>query len=334
MRKWISAFTLIELLVVIAIIAILAGLLLPALARAREESRRKACDSNLTQVVKACITYQEPNGDFFPAFLQGWFSNPAFPGQYGTPQTLQTGPQAIALSTSQLGSTLANGGNQGSDNTFQPMPSLAVLYPAYVDNVKIFGCPSTPDRPQIAFRYYNGSRHTCFGWMPDPLETGTIQHVLAPGAAVNPLSVLVYCDDDPAVDTGLEVAGTSKCSYFYDEKTNFRDIGPGQAIACDADGQTWLTAMGKHPSYLTYADQQGVAGGTGTTVSWWRPKKSNHDNGQNVMYFDGHVKWVETVYCSRDPNDNIFNPQTLWGQDTDAYLWDGTIADSRTAQSQ
>ena len=66
MRKWLSAFTLIELLVVIAIIAILAGLLLPALARAREESRRKSCASNMSQIVKACTTYQEPNGDFFP----------------------------------------------------------------------------------------------------------------------------------------------------------------------------------------------------------------------------------------------------------------------------
>src|SRR3972149_2343018 len=71
MRKWLSGFTLIELLVVIAIIAILAGLLLPALARAREESRRKSCNSNLGQIVKACTTYQEPNGDFFPSHWDG-----------------------------------------------------------------------------------------------------------------------------------------------------------------------------------------------------------------------------------------------------------------------
>jgi len=285
MRKWLSAFTLIELLVVIAIIAILAGLLLPALARAREESRRKSCNSQLGQIVKGATTYQEPNGDFFPAFMQG--------AAYGA-----------AANT-----------YQPKDNTFQPMASLAVLYPTYVDNVKVFGCPSTSDIPAVAFRYYSGCRHTCFGFKVDPMEGGPNgpQGTLT----INGLpSITGYNYTDPAWYTGYEVRIASKCSYFYDEFTHFRDIGPGQAIAADGDGYTWLTPAGSHPAYPA---QDRL------------PKKSNHDSGMNVMYFDGHVKWMETNYSSRDPMDNIYCPNIGWGADTDAYLWDGATNDQKAA---
>ena len=59
-------FTLIELLVVVAIIGILVSLLLPSLAKAREQARIAVCQSNLSQLGKMCIVYVSDNDSFYP----------------------------------------------------------------------------------------------------------------------------------------------------------------------------------------------------------------------------------------------------------------------------
>lgn len=116
-----SAFTLIELLVVIAIISILASILFPVFARARENARRTTCLSNLKQINLGMMQYTQDNDERYPVYV--YFNTTETPG------VVSPGP--------------ANGGQWYPSSTSTYWFWQNMIYP-YVKSVQVFICPSSP----------------------------------------------------------------------------------------------------------------------------------------------------------------------------------------------
>lgn len=88
-KSYRKAFTLIELLVVIAIIAILASILFPVFARARENARRTSCASNLKQIALGVLQYTQDYDEKFPLYRSNTAANTTSSNPYGFADEIQ-----------------------------------------------------------------------------------------------------------------------------------------------------------------------------------------------------------------------------------------------------
>lgn len=205
--KYSQGFTLIELLVVIAIIAILAAILFPVFAQAREKARQSSCLSNLKQFGTAWTLYADDYDE-----------------------------RACPIYLSDFATWWDGYDNTWVDGTFYYDKGL--LSP-YIKNGQISKCPSftgkTFDRPNTGYAYnrlIGGEYQWASGiFDPEPISLSEI---------TNPSKIVLFCD--AAMNNGGEIYGSQilqNPSYTKNmTRTHFRHIGKANVTFCDGHAKS------------------------------------------------------------------------------------------------
>ncbi len=306
-------FTLIELLVVIAIIGILAAILLPALARARESARRSSCQNNLKQYGIILKMYDGEAGGLFPRV-------------HGDESWGRTAPASCvgAITAAKQGDAVA---------IFSP--NMRALYPEYLTDPKVIVCPSDPDAaksnpygqlsdaPGQSCPYKgeisNGNvSYTYFGFVlnktnsTDPtLDSALLQ--LTPSIPVysqlayllmaitkNPLNPTgAFSDGDPTNDGALDKDVDNSTA---DNMISSLSTPAGQRLGNTNSSVIYRLKEGVERFLITDINNAGSASTAQSNMAvMWDNVASdmtsttqfNHvPGGANVLYMDGHADFI------------------------------------------